>query len=270
MSQQVLQHIPRTQGDLSKMPGPVVDAVCRRFRETGVLLFEDVLPRDKVETLRVAYEAGFSHYHHDVEHKDALTVGDMRHMVTIPVSGPFNDPDVYANSHVMPVIRSLMDEHVILGSFVSVTSLPGSPDQHVHRDMPLLFEGHEDIATLPVYSVTLVLPLVDMNATNGTTAFYPGFRTGDDWKPDEILRPDVPVGSAVLFDSRIWHFGTENRSAAPRPVLYNSYQRPWFRDAVNFSLQEPLALTGAEFEKVPEAYRSLMAWARKPAGGHSA
>ncbi len=117
---------------------------------------------------------------------------------------------------------------------------------------------------LPAYCVTLVLPLVDMNATNGTTAFYPGFRAEDDWKKEEILRPDVPVGSALLFDARIWHFGTENRSAATRPVLYNNYQRPWFRDAMNFWRQVPISLSDEEYARIPEAFLDLLAWTREP------
>jgi len=39
------------------MPDQVVDAVCRRFREVGVMLFKDVLTPGKVEALRDAYEA---------------------------------------------------------------------------------------------------------------------------------------------------------------------------------------------------------------------
>jgi len=264
VSQQVLQQIPATSGNLSEMPDQVVDAVCRRFREVGVMLFKDVLTPGKVEALRDAYEATCSQYHRDMKHDDALLVGVMRHMITVPFSGPFNDPDVYANPHVMPVIRKLLGETAILGSFVSVTSLPGAPEQHAHRDVPLLFEDQDQTPELPVYCTTLVLPLVEMNATNGTTAFFPGFRADNAWTTDEILRPEVPVGSAVLFDSRIWHFGTENLSDSTRPVLYNNYQRPWFRDAVNFYRQERLALSDEEYDRISEAHRGLMAWTREP------
>lgn len=264
MSQQVLKQVPMTTGNLSDLPDQAVDLVCERFRDVGVMLFKDVLPLGKVDAMRAAYEAACSQYHRDMEHEDALTVGVMRHMITVPFSGPFNDPDVYANPHVMPVIRKLLGNDSILGSFVSVTSLPGAPDQHAHRDVPPLFDDQDWTAPLPVYCATLVLPLVDMNETNGTTAFFPGFRADNAWTTDEILRPVVPVGSAVLFDSRIWHFGTENLSDSTRPVLYNNYQRPWFRDAVNFRRQERLALSDEEYARIPEAHRGLLAWTQEP------
>ena len=71
----------------------------------------------------------------------------------------------------------------------------------------------------------------------------------------------MPVGDALLFDCRVWHGGTANRSGAPRPVLYNSYQRPWFRDQVNFAQQEPLVIPAQEREGVPESWRYLFDWA---------
>jgi ectoine hydroxylase-related dioxygenase (phytanoyl-CoA dioxygenase family) len=68
----------------------------------------------------------------------------------------------------------------------------------------------------------------------------------------------------LLFDARVWHGGTPNRSAAPRPVLYNTYQRSWFRDTVNFLSQSPLVMDPAEWARIPDQHRFLFDWARPP------
>jgi hypothetical protein len=47
-----------------------------------------------------------------------------------------------------------------------------------------------------------------------------------------------------------------------RPVLSLVYNRPWFRDCVNYELQEPLRISRSEFEQVPAAWRRLFAWTR--------
>jgi len=216
-----------------KAPGGAVipeilqDEMVRRFAEAGVMIFDDVLPASVVSGLHDAYGVTYGNYHQDREFADALAVGDKRTMITIAVDGPFNDPDLYANPTVLPLIQKLLGDDVILGSFVSVTSLPGSLDQKPHLDMPLLFEAERVGPELPSYSLTLVIPLVDMDATNGTTAFFPGSHKviADDPPESSPVAPDVPVGSALLFDARVWHGGTPNRSEAPRPVLYNTYQR---------------------------------------------
>ncbi len=248
------------------IPDMLHDEIVRRFADVGVMIFDDVLPPALVADLHDAYSAAYANYHHDREFADALAVGDKRTMITIAVDGRFNDPDLYANPTVFPLIQKLLGDDVILGSFVSVTSLPGSPDQKPHLDMPLLFEAERVSPELPSYSLTLVIPLVDMNATNGTTAFFPGSHKAIADDPPDVtpVAPDVPVGSALLFDARVWHGGTPNRSDAPRPVLYNTYQRSWFRDTVNFLSQSPLVMDATEWAKIPEQHRFLFDWARPP------
>ncbi len=248
------------------IPEMLHDEIARRFADAGVMIFDDVLPPELVTELHTAYSAQYEAYHQDREFADALAVGDKRTMISIAVDGCFNDPATYANPTAFPMIRKLLGGDVILGSFVSVTSLPGSLDQEPHLDMPVLFEAEHVSPELPIYSLTLVIPLVDMNATNGTTAFFPGsHKTIADDVPDiSPVAPDVPVGSALLFDARVWHGGTPNRSAAPRPVLYNTYQRSWFRDTVNFLSQPPLVMNAAELARVPGEYRHLFDWKAEP------
>tara|TARA_R110002110_G_scaffold415612_2_gene651615 strand:- start:81613 stop:82422 length:810 start_codon:yes stop_codon:yes gene_type:complete len=257
-----------------KAPGGAVipeilqDEMVRRFAAAGVMIFDEILPASYVSGLHEAYGVAYANYHQDREFADALAVGDKRTMITITIAvdGPFNDPDLYANPTVFPLIRKLLGDDVILGSFVSVTSLPGSLDQKAHLDMPLLFEAERIGPELPSYSLTLVIPLVDMNATNGATAFFPGSHKviADDPPGSEPVASDVPVGSALLFDARVWHGGTPNRSDAPRPVLYNTYQRSWFRDTVNFLSQSSLVMDPAEWAKIPDQHRVLFDWARPP------
>lgn len=248
------------------IPEMLHDEMVRRFAAAGVMIFDDVLPVATISGLHDAYRTAYTNYHQDREFADALAVGDKRTMITIAVEGVFNDPDLYANPTVFPLIKRLLGDDVILGSFVSVTSLPGSLDQKAHLDMPLLFEAERFSAELPSYSLTLVIPLVDMNATNGTTAFFPGShkRVADEPPGSDPVAPDVPVGSTLLFDARVWHGGTPNRSRAPRPVLYNTYQRSWFRDTVNFLSQSPLVMDPAEWAKIPAQHRNLFDWARPP------
>lgn len=245
------------------VPDVVRDIACARFGKAGVMILEDVISPELVAAVHTDYSERYAAYHRDIEYDDARHVGDRRNMISVAVSGALADSAIYANPGAMPLIRALLGADVILGSLVAVTSLPGSEDQEFHVDMPLLFEDAEIGAQVPVYCVTLVLPLVDMNATNGTTAFFPGSHLSvTEEPPGTPILPEVPVGHAILFDSRIWHHGTPNRSQAPRPVLYNTYQRPWFRDVVNFARQKPLIIDDATLAAVDPAHRHLFDWTR--------
>lgn len=46
--------------------------------------------------------------------------------------------------------------------------------------------------------------------------------------------PELPKGSIALFDYRVLHRGLPNEASEPRPVMYVTYSRPWYRDVDNF------------------------------------
>ena len=45
---------------------------------------------------------------------------------------------------------------------------------------------------------------------------------------------DIDRGDIIVFDYRVVHRGMANAASAARPVLYSTFSRPWFRDALNF------------------------------------
>jgi ectoine hydroxylase-related dioxygenase (phytanoyl-CoA dioxygenase family) len=231
------------------------------FRSHGCLLLEGVLERRQVERLHAAFVRRYRRYFRDREHADALRVGGGRFMVTVTLRPPFDTPALYANPLVYPILQRLLGPQCVLGSFGSVISLPGAPDQHVHRDHPPLFEEPGLDAEMPAFAVTLIVPLVELDATNGTTRLWPGSHRVWDESVESIEPEDplVAAGSCLLMDYRLRHGGTANRSTDVRPILYSVYQRPWFRDTQNFKKQDPLQITARAYRALAEEHRPLFA-----------
>ncbi|MBT3333558.1 MAG: phytanoyl-CoA dioxygenase [Rhodospirillaceae bacterium] len=227
------------------------------FRDSGVLLLHNAFPVEFVESLHGAYISRYSAYFDDAEHDDALKVGDRRFMVTVEMAAPFNSPRLYANPGALGIIRKLLGENCVLGSFGSVVSLPGAAEQHVHRDHPGLFGDDQLDAILPSFAVTMLVPLVEMNETSGTTRTFMGSHVVDVDKKTEYQDPVVPVGSCLLMDYRLLHGGLANRSSQVRPLLYNVYCRPWFRDDLNFRRQPAIKLKDKEYRRVPKSLQDL-------------
>lgn len=72
------------------------------------------------------------------------------------------------------------------------------------------------------------MPLVDISEENGPTEFWPG--THFPWKlpadaPQPLRLAPLKRGDAIVYDSRLFHRGTANRSAELRPVAYWLYER---------------------------------------------
>lgn len=200
----------------------------------GCVILDHVLPEATVHALACEFAASSQRFFEDRETHDTLEVGDRRFMVPLSLQGGFGDPMVWANPYVVALARELLDSDAILESFGAVLSLSGAERQHVHRDGPVLFDAA--ISTvLPAHALTFALPLIEMNDLHGTTALWPGSHR---WKAanEQVVPecPTVPVGSCVLWDFRLYHSGTANRSTRHRPIVYGTYARVWYQDPVNF------------------------------------
>jgi hypothetical protein len=72
----------------------------------------------------------------------------------------------------------------------------------------------------------------------------------------------------MLWDFRLKHGGTPNRSALSRPLLYLTYCRPWFVEYLNFNAktnpkQKPLLARKSFLSSLSEQHQRLLARAQE-------
>src|SRR5262249_1141000 len=152
----------------------------------------------------------------------------------------------------------------ILGAYGVVCSLPGAPSQHIHQDGGDLFPQAALNRMLPLAAATVGIPLVEMNEINGTTALWLGSHRDETRAETENgEEPLLREGSCVLWDYRLRHCGTPNRSAVPRPLLYMTYCRPWFMDHKNYWKQAPVRAARRFLVDLPEDLRRLLVRAQE-------
>jgi hypothetical protein len=233
------------------------------MRRFGFAQLNDVFPPDFIEALRRQYVARYLSRGEEALAGSSLQVGHRRFMVTVEVSGVFNDPLLYANPFCFPVIDALLGGRAVLQSVGSVCAFPGSDAQHVHVDHPHLFDEPGVTESLPCYALTWVIPLVNLDPEVGTTAAWLGTHrklpevSQGEFAYEEAYLPETKAGSVYMMDYRLVHGGTANRGDRPRPILYLVYGRPWFTDFANFSRQPKIVVPAAELARVPDELRRL-------------
>ena len=246
------------------------------YMEEGCLQLNNILPADYIKTLNASFTKRYSKFFKDKDHNDALTVGDKRYMVTVNIETPFNNANLYANPLVMPIMKGILGDNFILNSFGSVVSLPGAKDQMMHYDHPPLYMDDDIDPYIPPYAVTMITPLVELNSTTGTTVMMkkshrqPMDRrivSSSEAEPSpygaEAAYPEAGPGTCLLMDYKLFHAGQANRSDVVRPILYNIYSRPWFRDYANYDKQSELEISKKEFSKVSDEFKHLFKAAKK-------
>lgn len=241
-----------------------VESASQQLRVSGVLLLHDLFPKRLLCKLQDEFAASYSGYLKDKEHSDALSVGPRRTMVTVTLAGPFGDPSVYANSLLYPIVEAVLGPNCLLNSFGVVVSLPHAAQQRTHRDHPGLFRNPGLDSIAPCYALSLLVPLVEISEHNGPTAVWPGSHRsfGSNAQEENPDQSPMDLGSALMIDYRLLHRGGANHTSAPRPIIYCSYGRPWFRDEVNFKKQPPLLVGQEAHESVPDYCRQFLSEAR--------
>ena len=192
---------------------------------------------------------------------------DMR---MLPPRPPFDDARILGESAVwLPLVRRILGDDCSLLFQGLVVTEQGTPEQALHADgphVPREWERHEPElaarrtaphAQHPCHCLTVFVPLVELTAENGATAFLPGTHhsaiataaleaeaaeAGSSSGSGTPARLMLPAGDAILFDYRLFHAGGANQSARRRPMLYLIYARPWFADTFNFPSHEEAAL----------------------------
>ena len=105
------------------------------------------------------------------------------------------------------------------GARSSVAKMP------IHIDSLIPYKGNEIIA------MPCALVLEDQNIDNGCTIFKPGSHLSGKWANQNIkAKPVFPkAGDIVMWDGRVWHGTTENKSGKSRWVLLSNFTRWWLK-----------------------------------------
>ena len=234
-----------------------------RFESQGYLVIDRLFDPALIDAVREEYDRQFGDLVED-QLPPHLNVGDRRVQLPIVLQGPLLDPMLSAHPLLMQVLASLLGRDFLIDNATVVVALPGAKNQNLHRDHHELFPGAgESGEGLNPYAITVSIPLVDLTPETGSTKLYPGshrIKTGVEGEPRELGGAEIPYvakGGCYLMDYRLWHRGTANRLAQPRPILYLVYSRPWFTDMLNFAEMPRLQVGENGLRGMPEPQRSL-------------
>jgi ectoine hydroxylase-related dioxygenase (phytanoyl-CoA dioxygenase family) len=244
-----------------------IEQASRSFRLNGALIIENIVDAAIIAEARRAFFEGYAQYLDGSDREDVLMVGAKRVLITIKLEPPFDNPRLFANPCLLPVIKAELDDGFVLGAFGIVCSLASAPAQHRHHDGGILFRSGIDYV-LPATAITVGIPFLEMNEVHGTTALWPGSHRDEGRLKEEGIEPIVREGSCMLWDFRLWHGGTPNRGALPRPLLYLTYCRPWFLECMNFERginprQKPLLAKKNFLSRLSEQHQRLLARAQE-------
>jgi hypothetical protein len=211
------------------------DAAAAALWKDGVCILPDAVDLGLLAQCRDALEREHPNLYAQDCDAGRFYVSEGRFYTTLEIHGPWAAPEVLLPQALEAVLVDILGPDFVFDAWGIINALPGAAEQRWHRDGGILFPGHPLEFMLPASAVTLAIPLVEMNEATGTT----GFALGSHRKAGHVDEPDfepiVPVGSAVLWDFRVFHKGLKNNAGHARPLIYATLCRSWWRDVKNFN-----------------------------------
>lgn len=221
----------------------------RRFEEDGFLVVEDALTGDRLAALdALAAELEVEHYRGRNTRADGTVLG----MRPVPLGPSVEFHDVLLNERILDLVddRRLLPAVVgVLGWNIAVylatiaVAPPRPADarsvaEHVrtgwHQDSSRVNDDLQMEILRPRLSVKVAWFLTDLTEGDGAAMWVvPGSHRCNELPQDAAQRGvplRVPAGTAVVFDRRLWHSASPNRSDRTRRVVFVGYAFRWMRE----------------------------------------
>lgn len=241
--------------------------VSHQFFERGIVCFKNAFEPAFIDQLRKSFcKHNLSRINDPNYPYRVGSLGDRRSHVIIELFRDFNSPRFYANPWLYRFMLEVLGEGFIVPGFAASVAFPRAQEQYTHRDQPLLYRDVELNRQLPACSITVSIPLIDVDEQCGSTEHVLASHrpTDPNLLDDKVESGEfhfTPVyadkGDCILWDSRLLHRGMKNQTRYVRPIILLYYQKPWFINYPSVTKGMLLPITDKELEKVPEQYAHL-------------
>jgi ectoine hydroxylase-related dioxygenase (phytanoyl-CoA dioxygenase family) len=246
------------------------------FDSSGYLIFERVLPPDRVTAISTALAPFLE--------RDLKGRNDFEGLMTNRVYALLAKSPLFAELAIHPLALAFAEaelgESCLLSAMIAINLQPGETVQSWHFDDSFVRLPRPR----PALGVSAFWAIDDTTASNGSTEIIPGSHLWDEHKfegaaepveftskaaPKDDLdfgnRPDavklaMPSGSLAIAKGTLWHRGGANRSERPRLIITPQYCAGWVRQIENMALAIPAEVA----EKLPARARELIGYSIHP------
>ena len=239
----------------------------------GYLIFERVLPQDRVAEIRAALAP---HLARDLKGRnDFEGVKTNRVYALLAKSSVF--AELVAHPLAMAFVEAELGESCLLSALLAINLQPGETVQPWHFDD----SGAKIARPRPPLGVSTFWAIDDTTELNGATEVIPGSHLWDGEtiagavKPADFnnraseretsdradaIKMTMPSGSLAITKGTLWHRGGANRSDHPRLIVTPQYCAGWVRQLENMCLAVPAEIA----DKLPERVRELIGYSIHP------
>ncbi|KAG6353426.1 hypothetical protein INS49_005607 [Diaporthe citri] len=228
---------PKHADAFVRLPKPTedIEQVKRDIKEFGYGLVKSVLTPEQCAIMKKAVqEQAAGEREAGIAQMDGGPQGPNQRLWTLVNKGE-DFLDLLNHPIIDEMIPWFLGEHAIITTYTANIARPGNLPMQLHTDQVAVQPPIRDLA----FGMNIMFYLEDVTEKNGGTRVYPGSHLGQVAPPDIFTvegtaAAAAPAGSALVFESRLWHATGPNREAAgERPVILLFFMRSFIRQQEN-------------------------------------
>jgi len=243
------------------------------FDRRGYLIFERVLPQERIAEIRAALAP---HLARNLKGRNDFEGVKTNRVYALLAKSPMF-AGVVAHPLVMAFVEAELGESCLLSSLLAINLQPGETEQPWHFDD----SGAKIPRPRPPLGISTFWAIDDTTELNGATEIIPGSHFWDGEiiagavKPADFskraaeretgdrvdaIKMTMPSGSLAITKGTLWHRGGANRSDRSRLIVTPQYCVGWVRQLENMCLAVPPEIA----DKLPERVRELIGYSIHP------
>jgi ectoine hydroxylase-related dioxygenase (phytanoyl-CoA dioxygenase family) len=215
-----------------------LDIAVDALRDVGGVVVEGVIDAGQLEQTRAALYAAQQRIQEEVGLERLERAGELGVLRLMAKYEP-SLLALIAQPHLLAIVDAMIGDTAILhlqNGFVLPSKEPDPNgrvfQQSFHRDFPRHLEGY-------LASLNALIAVDAFTEENGGTIVVPGSQQRPDQPSQAYLSAaaepvECPAGSAIVFDSTLWHAAGINRSGHDRLGINQQYTRSFFKQQVDY------------------------------------
>jgi ectoine hydroxylase-related dioxygenase (phytanoyl-CoA dioxygenase family) len=226
-----------TAADYPNLPKPTedIEQVKRDVQKFGYGLVKNALTPKQVEVLaKAVQEQGAGERAAGININDGGPHAPNQRIWTLVNKGD-EFLDFLNHPLIDEVVPWLLGEHALIHSYSANIARPGNVPMQLHTDQVAIQPPNRELP----FGLNIMWYLTDITDKNGATRVYPGSHLGHVAPPDIFtvegtVPAEGPAGTALVFESRLWHATGPNRAeGGERPVVMMFFNRGFIRSQEN-------------------------------------
>ncbi len=207
------------------------------IQRAGYTLLVDVLSADELEQARAGIERIYQTQIDEIGGREHLAaIGDTYTAMCLLAYDEFF-LGLATKPRVLAIVERFLGDYYTLMLQNGIINIPEVGDDQTagywHRDL-----GYQHFTSSRPLGITALYCIDDFNLETGGTHVLPGSHRAETFPSEEFVGPhqvkiEAPAGSAIVFDSMLYHRGGHNRSERVRRGINNIYTLPLIRQQIS-------------------------------------